>query len=195
MSQPDSPTPEQTPSPVQRHDGWTPERQRQFCEALAECGNVERAAAAVGMSRETAYRLRRRTGGRAFALAWDAALLLARQRMIDDVIDMAFDGSIERHFRDGKLVLEKRRRDPRALLTTIERLGSNKALGTPPAMAVAADFEEFLDCMQADYRQGRGEAAEFMQIRAEAGNQLTSPSLVNAKLQLREALDALRRGG
>lgn len=147
------------------------------------------------MSRETAYRLRRRTSGRAFALAWDAALLLARQRMIDDVIDMAFDGSIERHFRDGKLVLEKRRRDPRALLTTIERLGSNKALGTPPAKAVAEDFEEFLDCMEDDYQHRRGEAAEFMQIRADSGNMITKPSLVSAQFQLREALDALRRGG
>jgi hypothetical protein len=57
-----------------RADGWTAERQRLFVRHLAETRSVTRSAAAVGMSRETAYRLRSRAGAGSFAAAWDAAL-------------------------------------------------------------------------------------------------------------------------
>src|SRR4030095_3833827 len=56
-----------------RRDGWTPERVTLFLTALAQCGSVEHAARAAGMTKQGAYALRSRAGGRAFALAWDAA--------------------------------------------------------------------------------------------------------------------------
>ena len=43
-----------------RFDGWTPARQLRFLEFLARTRSVTRAAAAAGMSRESAYRLRKR---------------------------------------------------------------------------------------------------------------------------------------
>jgi hypothetical protein len=42
-----------------RHDGWTPEKQREFVEALADSGSVVGAARAVGLSEQNAYALRR----------------------------------------------------------------------------------------------------------------------------------------
>ena len=57
-----------------RRDGWTPHRQARFIGHLAETRCVRTAAAAVGLSRESAYRLRRRPGGEGFAAAWDVAL-------------------------------------------------------------------------------------------------------------------------
>ena len=57
-----------------RRDGWTPERQLRFLAALARTRSVTRAAAAAGMSRESAYRLRARRDGALFAAAWDRAL-------------------------------------------------------------------------------------------------------------------------
>ena len=57
-----------------RRDGWTPERQRLFLHELAQSRSVGRAAASVGMSRESAYRLRVRPGAASFAAAWDKAL-------------------------------------------------------------------------------------------------------------------------
>lgn len=62
-----------------RRDGWTPARRLRFLAALAEFGDVSLAARACGMSRQSAYALRRRDAG--FALAWDhaGAELAARQ--------------------------------------------------------------------------------------------------------------------
>jgi hypothetical protein len=140
---------------------------RVFLEHLAQCGYVERAAELVGMTRQSAYHFRQTTAGRAFDLAWDAALLLARQRMIDETCELAFEGSVEQIYRDGKLVQEKRKRDPKMLLATIERLGGKAVLGTAPVLAVAREFGSFLDAMEADAGgEGMG-TGYFMECRAE----------------------------
>jgi hypothetical protein len=57
-----------------RRDGWTVERQLGFLAALSSTRSVGSAAAAVGMSREGAYRLRSRRGSELFAALWDQAL-------------------------------------------------------------------------------------------------------------------------
>jgi len=57
-----------------RRDGWTLERQLAFLSALRRTRCVTAAAAAVGMTREGAYRLRRRPSAALFAAQWDAAL-------------------------------------------------------------------------------------------------------------------------
>ena len=57
-----------------RRDGWTPERQLRFLQVLSHSRSVTRAAAAVGMSRESAHRLRARLKGQLFALAWHSIM-------------------------------------------------------------------------------------------------------------------------
>lgn len=53
---------------------WTTYKARVFLGALADLGRVGEAARAVGMSRQSAYRLRERLGERGvFARAWDRA--------------------------------------------------------------------------------------------------------------------------
>jgi hypothetical protein len=54
-----------------RQDGWTAARQQQFLQALSQTRSVARAAAAVGLSRHSAYRLRQRPEAVAFRAAWD----------------------------------------------------------------------------------------------------------------------------
>lgn len=71
------------PRQYQRRDGWTPERQRSFIEALADTGSVEAAARAVDMSSVGAYHLRRQPGAEEFRAAWEAALDLGVQRIED----------------------------------------------------------------------------------------------------------------
>ena len=80
--------------PVRRRprlDGWTEEKQRRFIETLADTGLVNVAARAVGMTRESAYRLRRAAHGAAFARAWDAA----RHHAGGLIEDIAFERAIE----------------------------------------------------------------------------------------------------
>ena len=63
--------------PVQlkaRHDGWTAARQVRFIEELAATKSIARASRVVGMSRESAYKLRDRAESVQFRLAWNAAL-------------------------------------------------------------------------------------------------------------------------
>ena len=74
-----------------RHDGWTEEKQRRFIEVLADTGLVSLAAKDVGMSRKSAYRLRRAAHAGAFARAWD----LARERAGTIIEDIAFERAIE----------------------------------------------------------------------------------------------------
>jgi hypothetical protein len=57
-----------------RRDGWTIDRQVKFILALHKTHCVSHAAAAVGMTRESAYRLRARPGHADFARAWDIAV-------------------------------------------------------------------------------------------------------------------------
>ena len=57
-----------------RRDGWTADRQLAFLDALARTRSITRAAAAAGMRRETAYRLRARPAGAVWAAAWDRSL-------------------------------------------------------------------------------------------------------------------------
>lgn len=80
--------------PVRRRarlDGWTEEKQRRFIEALADTGQVSLAAKEVGMSRESAYKLRRAAHAAAFARAWDAA----RHHAGSFLEDVAFERAIE----------------------------------------------------------------------------------------------------
>lgn len=83
-----------TPVPrrTERHDGWTPERQRGFIEALADTGSVRSAAHAVNMTPEGAYVLRRHPQGNSFRKAWEIALALGVQRLEDVAMERALHG-------------------------------------------------------------------------------------------------------
>ncbi len=92
------------PRKCTRHDGWTPERQRAFIEALADTGSVEAACKAVNMSTVGAYYLRRQPGADEFRAAWETALQLGVQRIEDVVMDRALNGTEEPVYSYGKLV-------------------------------------------------------------------------------------------
>src|SRR3546814_16236801 len=53
-----------------RADGWSPDAQRRFIEALADTGSVTEAAREVRKSVQSCYRLRRAPGAEGFAAAW-----------------------------------------------------------------------------------------------------------------------------
>lgn len=106
--------PDFTPAPRRlRHDGWTPERQRAFIEALAATGCVAEAARAVGVSENSAYRLRRDPRADGFRLAWTLALDCGLQRLADRATSRAMHGVPRPIFHNGEQVGEWRHFDER----------------------------------------------------------------------------------
>ncbi|MBB4838061.1 hypothetical protein HNP52_001112 [Sphingomonas kyeonggiensis] len=100
-----------------RHDGWSPERQRDFIEALADRGSVTEAARQVGMSVGSAYKLRRSPGGENFARAWEIAIHHAANHLADLAFDRAIHGSDEPVFdKEGRRVGRRMRINDRLLM-------------------------------------------------------------------------------
>ena len=129
--------------PAPRHDGWTAVRKTQFLEALADDGNVRAACARVGLSREAAYRLRRRDP--LFARAWAAAQVHACESVGEVLGTRAIEGIEEEIWLRGEVVGTKRRYDTRLLLAHMARL--DKLAENEDARADAERFDELLACV------------------------------------------------
>ena len=108
---PENPPPGTLPRAIPlraRHDGWTPDRQHDFITALAETGCVTEAAAAVGKSPRSAYRLRARGEAGIFRQAWDIALDYAIRNLTDVALSRAINGVARPVFYKGEQVGERR---------------------------------------------------------------------------------------
>ena len=126
----------------ERHNGWTPARQAAFLRELAATHNVSAAARAVGMSRQSAYKLRTRLQGAPFDKAWEAAFLTRFDALAEAALDRALHGVEVPHYYNGELVGTSRRYDERL---TLALLAARKGLARPepgyydPASAFEAD--------------------------------------------------------
>lgn len=176
----------QSPTP-----SWTPEKQRTFLEALARGGSVKSAAAYVGMSREGAYRLRRRQEGRAFDRAWDAALIHARDLYAETLLETGLNGWTETVWYHGEEVGERTRFSPGLLLAALARLDA-KANGLDmagdPAREAAAEFDEMVEAI------GEGEDCAAMldaQDQAAQARRAPPPSAWMAELSDEQLLSRL----
>ena len=137
-----------------RYDGWTEEKQRRFIEVLADTGLVGAAAKAVGMSRESAYQLRRSGHGAAFARAWDTA----RHHAAGLIEDIAFERAIHGVEQDvyngmGELTATRQVHDNRLLKWLLghlkpERYGGARASGDQPIVEAVPVLEESLRAME-----------------------------------------------
>lgn len=115
-----------TPVPRKyRHDGWTPERQVAFIEALADTGSVTRAAGMVNMAQANCYALRRAPGAEEFRRAWDAALDFGVQRLKDIAFERAIEGQLIPVFVAGKLMGFRRKHNDRLLMFILRHYGAD----------------------------------------------------------------------
>jgi hypothetical protein len=120
-----------------RRDGWTEEKQRRFIETLADTGLVNVAARAVGMTRETAYRLRRAAHGAAFARAWDAARQHAGGLIEDIVFERAIEGTEQEVLnREGDVIATRLVHDNRLLQYLLSHLKPERYGGERSRAAV-----------------------------------------------------------
>jgi hypothetical protein len=137
------PTALPTPAHPERHNQWTPERMSGFLRELAACQNVSQAARSVGMSRQSAYKLRDRLADKAFALAWEVALESGLQQLAHALMDRAVNGEEVAVFYQGEQVGTQRKFDNRLgawLLANSFQLGRN----VPARRVAATDWDGLL---------------------------------------------------
>jgi hypothetical protein len=114
------------PRQCQRHDGWTPERQRAFIEALADTGSVSTACRMVNMASVGAYALRRHPQAAEFRRAWEAALDMGVQRLKDEAFERAINGQLVPVFVAGKLLGFRRKKNDRLLMFCLRHYGQDQ---------------------------------------------------------------------
>ncbi|WP_461458560.1 hypothetical protein, partial [Parasphingorhabdus sp.] len=142
-----------------------------FLEALARTGNVRAAARYAGLSRESAYKLRRRPDARAFARAWDAAIIHARDIFQDELMDKGLNGWREAVWHQGEEVGTRERWSAPlflAALSRLDRMADGIDLAGKPARVAAERFDDLLegigkgdDCAElVDEIDGTGRTAE-----------------------------------
>ena len=118
-----------SPVPVRaQRDGWDARRQGAFIGYLAETGCIATAAARVGRSRESAYRLRRRADASGFAAAWDAAIAMRSGKIIplrkvtpEELRMLALDGPLRVRMYRGRFAGVSQNPSDTALLRLLRR--------------------------------------------------------------------------
>ena len=137
---PDLAAPDPAALPHPRHDGWSAARQVAFLRALAATHNVSHAARSVGMSRQSAYKLRARLRGEPFDLAWAEAFQCCFDALAHAAMERALNGVEVPHYYKGELVGTSRRFDERL---TLGLLAMRNDLRPPsrPSWHPASGFE------------------------------------------------------
>jgi hypothetical protein len=128
-----------------RADGWSAGRQGAFLSHLADNGVVADAARSVGMSVSGGYALRRTARGYAFDLGWEAALLIARRVVADNLMAAAIKGETARWVREDG-VTTYTRQNTRLSLALLDRV--NPASALPEVLAVVSRFNWFLQLIE-----------------------------------------------
>jgi hypothetical protein len=133
-----------------QHNGFCPKQQVRFIVALARGAGVGEAARAIGMSRQTLYRIRDRPDAASFAAAWDEAISFARRAAAAGrVAGPGFSGIetllVPRHYR-GRLIGFVQREDVAGAMRLLGRLDrlAEKLAGDADLRSVSENFEDYL---------------------------------------------------
>ena len=119
---PSAPHPETLPAgPRER---WCHARMADFLRALVASHSVAEAARSVGMSRQSAYRLRARLKGQPFDIAWEAAFQHGYDELAQAALERALHGTEVPVFQKGELVGSYRRYDERLTCFLLARRNS-----------------------------------------------------------------------
>lgn len=147
--------PDANPATLPASYHWTPALQADFLGHLAATGSVTLAAKQVGMSPRAAHDLRHRADGAALAIGWAAAVLIARARLEDAMLDRALFGAEESWERtvdagDGTQRVTRRRHHVQtglAMLARLDRMVEAPAVTLDARLAqlAASDWASFLD--------------------------------------------------
>jgi hypothetical protein len=149
--------------PPRSGDRWTPARMADFLRQLSATHSVSAAAKSVGMSRQSAYRLRSRLKDEAFDLAWEVAFHHSYNNLGQAALDRALNGVEVPVYFQGELVGSYRKYDERLTLALLGMRGTRDApvLGRHVAAAAehAAEFEALVAEVEELAREDTGLAA------------------------------------
>jgi hypothetical protein len=123
-----APPPPPPPVHVRRGDRWNKPKMVDFLRQLAATHSVSAAARSVGMSRESAYRLRNRLKGQPFDIAWETAFRQGYDNLAHAALDRAINGVEVPHYCNGELVGTSRKYDERL---TVAMLAMRNRYGAP----------------------------------------------------------------
>ncbi len=149
-----------------RHDGWTPELQRDFILRLARGHRPDEAARRLGKSRQTAYVLRGKPGAESFAAAWDAALSYARRARLA-VRSAAPSAS-------ASIPVSARARCPDPAATTA--LGAPRTGVERSHVSLAADRSDFHALLDHLYPPGADKPTKLTKLTGSACHVSNSPT-------------------
>ncbi len=130
------PIPSPADDPPANGPRWTPRKMAEFLRALAATHSVKDAAKAVGMSRQSAYRLRSRLKGTAFDAGWNEAFSHSYQNLPYLALERAMHGVEVPHYHKGELIGTSRRYDERLTVALLKMYNTGDELivgGLDPA--------------------------------------------------------------
>ena len=159
---------------------WTADKMTEFLRMLAATHSVSAAAKSVGMSRQSAYKLRSRLEGKAFDVAWNQAFHQSYVNLPYAALERALNGYEVPHYYKGELIGTSRRYDERLTVALLKLSGNSDTLvvGSPIAAARshAERFAALLDGIAAE-----GEMAEATEPpRADSANLSPTPNKAKA---------------
>ena len=132
---------------------WTACKMTGFLRALAATHSVKDAARSVGMSRQSAYKLRSRLKGLAFDAAWDEVFRHSYENLPYAALERALNGIEVPHYYKGELIGTSRRYDERLTVTLL------KMISSAPCLVLGSDIPGMRD---------RGRRFETLVARIEA---------------------------
>jgi hypothetical protein len=108
------------PPYVEPDDRWTKWKMARFLRELAATHSVTVAARKVGMSRQSAYKLRSRLKGQPFDVAWEAAFRHGYDNLAHAALELALEGEEVPHYYHGELVATHRQRNPQLIVQLLK---------------------------------------------------------------------------
>jgi hypothetical protein len=133
---------------------WTTRKMAEFLRALAATHSVKDAAKAVGMSRQSAYKLRSRLKGLAFDAAWDEVFKHSYENLPYAALDRALNGIEVPHYYKGELIGTSRRYDERLTVMLLKMISSAPCLmlgsDVPGMQARGRRFETLVGRIEAE---------------------------------------------
>jgi len=152
---------------------WTNRKMAEFLRTLAATHSVKAAAKAVGMSRQSAYKLRSRLKGKAFDAAWDEAFKHSYENLPYAALERALNGIEVRHYFKGELIGTSRRYDERLTVALLKMISNQNCLvlgsGLPGFEAQGRRFATLVGDIEAKGEDAR-DAGSAQFSRADSAN-------------------------